>query len=103
MTEEEEIDPEMGGWALLLLVRGFNGPPSSASEAAGVVVPGDWCGEVNPAAGPGGDDRRGSRGGGGAAALDWKGGGGAAAQRRGTRREAAVQTDRGEERVEKKS
>ena len=56
VTEEEEIDPEMGGWALLLLVRGFNGLPSLASEAAGVVVPGDWCGEVNPAAEPGGED-----------------------------------------------
>ena len=63
---EEEIDPEMGRWAFVLLVRGFNGPPSSASEAAGMVVLSDWCGEVNPAAGPGGEDRRGSREGGGA-------------------------------------
>ena len=90
--EEEEIDPEMGGWALLLLVRGFNGPPSPASEAAGVVVPGDWCGEVNPAAGPGGEDRRGSKGlegrrrGGSAAARDSKGGGGADRSRGGASR-----------------
>ena len=41
VAKEEEIDLEMGGWALLLLVRGFNGPPSSAFEAASEVVPGD--------------------------------------------------------------